>query len=98
MNTTKNLLIACIFTIWIVLVATFSIQNITLVSLKFFFFKSVEIPIGVLLSMILGLGFIVGAIVPLLFTSKNKARIKNVDRSKPKQFVRETEPDTISDW
>ena len=94
MTTTKNLIISFIFTFWIVLVATFSIQNIELVSLNFFFFQSIQIPVGVLLAIILGCGFIVGAIIPLFFTSKKKLK-KKTSRTR---VSRESEPDPIFDW
>ncbi|MDB9315946.1 hypothetical protein PN462_22730 [Spirulina sp. CS-785/01] len=38
------------------LVATLSIQNIQLVSLRFFAFESVELPFGVFLSFSVGVG------------------------------------------
>lgn len=96
MNTVKNIIIGLIFASWIILVATFSIQNIDLVSLKFFFLESIQMPIGVLLSTILGFGFIFGAVIPLFFTSKNKVK-KTTSR---KRIVREAEPepDPIFDW
>ena len=49
-----------------------------------------------LLSITLGLGFMVGAIIPLLFSSKKK----NKQKTKKQKFVREPqpEPDPIFDW
>ncbi len=96
MNTTKNIIVALVFAFWIVLVATFSIQNIELVSLKFFFLESVKIPVGVFLSIMLGLGFMIGVIVPLLFSRKKKVTKKQ----NRKRFVREeeTESDPLFDW
>ena len=99
MITTKNIIISFVFTVWIVLVATFSIQNIQLVSLKLFFLESIQIPVGVLLSLTLGCGFIFGAILPVFFTSKKKKISK---RSRKNQFVsereKELESDPIFDW
>ena len=99
MNTTKNIIIGLIFTFWITLVATFSIQNIELVSLKFFFFESVQIPIGVLLSIIVGLGFMAGALLTS-FSSKTKKSKNNRKKTKfVKQQEPEPEPDPIfDDW
>ena len=96
MNFTKNIIIAFIFTFWIILIATFSIQNIDLVSVKFFFLESIKIPIGVLLSITLGSGFILGSIIPLFFTNKKKVK----KRTSRKKMVREPEPepDPIFDW
>ena len=50
----------------ILLTAVISIQNITAISLQFLFFRSVEIPLGVLLAFGFSLGLILGAIIPLL--------------------------------
>lgn len=99
MNTTKNLIISFIFTFWILAIATFSIQNIDLVSLKFFFLESIKIPVGVLLSITLGIGFIFGAILPAFFTSKKK---KISQKNRQNTFVSEREKeldsDPIFDW
>jgi uncharacterized integral membrane protein len=99
MNITKNLLISLIFTFWILVVATFSIQNIDLVSLKFFFLESIKIPVGVLLSLTLGLGFIFGAILPIFFTSKKK-KVAKTNRQNTFVYQREeeVESDPIFDW
>lgn len=66
MRTIANLLLAALITAWLVFVATLSIQNITPISLKFFTFRSVEIPFGVLLTFGVGAGLGVGALIPLL--------------------------------
>ena len=94
MNTTKNILISFIFTFWILAIATFSIQNIELVSLNFFFLESIQIPVGILLAIMLGLGFFIGALIPLLFVSKKK-KVKT--RKKKNQFIYEREKELESD-
>lgn len=96
MNFIKNIIIAFIVAFWIILIATFSIQNIDLISVKFFFLESIKIPIGVLLSITLGSGFLLGAIIPLFFTNKKKV----MKRSSRKKISREPEPepDPIFDW
>ncbi len=66
MNIIINLIVAVILVSWIVTISVFSIQNITLVSLKFAFFESIKIPLGVLLTLSAGTGMILGAIAPLL--------------------------------
>jgi uncharacterized integral membrane protein len=77
----------------------FSIQNITPISLNFLFFKSIEIPVGVLLSFMLGLGIILGAILPLLLPQKNLKDSPQKPRSKFKrQREIEEENDPIFDW
>lgn len=55
-----------IIAVAMVLMAVLSIQNITPISLKFIVFRSVEIPLGVLLAFSFGVGLIFGAIVPLV--------------------------------
>ncbi|NBD31748.1 MAG: DUF1049 domain-containing protein [Cyanobacteria bacterium] len=49
-----------------VLMAVISIQNITAISLQFLFFRSVEIPFGVLLAFSFSFGLILGAIAPFV--------------------------------
>ncbi|MEM8642037.1 MAG: DUF1049 domain-containing protein [Cyanobacteria bacterium P01_G01_bin.54] len=65
MRTIANLLLTALLTAWLVFVATLSIQNITPISLKFFTFRSVEIPFGVLLTFAVGIGLGLGALAPL---------------------------------
>ena len=55
-----------IIAVAMILMAVLSIQNITPISLKFIVFRSVEIPLGVLLAFSFGVGLIFGAIVPLV--------------------------------
>lgn len=46
--------------------AVISIQNITEINLEFLVFRSVELPLGVLLAFSFSLGLILGAIIPLI--------------------------------
>ena len=62
-----NLIVAVLIAFWIGAIAIFSIQNITTVSLKFLFWESIKLPIGVLLSFCAGGGFILGSFIPFLF-------------------------------
>ena len=68
MNKITNLLISCIVSFWLALIAVFSIQNITDVSLKFVVFESIKLPVGVLLSFSAGGGMLLGGMLPLLFS------------------------------
>ncbi|BBA78690.1 hypothetical protein RGRSB_0055 [cyanobacterium endosymbiont of Rhopalodia gibberula] len=52
---------------WLAIIAIFSIQNITEISLKFLVFKSIKFPIGVLLSFCLGGGMVSGSLATLLW-------------------------------
>lgn len=58
MNTLSPILISLIVAIWVVVMAIISVQNATLVSLKFLIFQSVQIPVGVVLAFSAGIGFI----------------------------------------
>lgn len=66
MKTLTNLLTALIIASWIGSIAIFSIQNITEVSLRFLYFESIKLPIGVLLAFSVGLGTILGVLLPAL--------------------------------
>lgn len=103
MNRTKQVIISLIVGFWLILIAVFSIQNIALVSLNFFWLESIKMPVGVLLSFILAFGFIIGAIFPAFFSS-NKSSKKipkyNKNNRKNKLFNRdfEEEKDPLFDW
>ncbi|WP_071525263.1 lipopolysaccharide assembly protein LapA domain-containing protein [Spirulina subsalsa] len=66
MRTLSNVLISVLITAWFVTIAVISIQNITPVSLNFLTFSSVEIPFGVLLTFGVGVGLLIGAMLPLV--------------------------------
>lgn len=66
MKTLTNLLTSLIIAGWIGAIAIFSIQNITEVSLKFLYFESIRVPIGVLLAFSVGLGTILGVLLPVV--------------------------------
>ncbi|MGF1478503.1 MAG: lipopolysaccharide assembly protein LapA domain-containing protein [Cyanophyceae cyanobacterium] len=74
MKILANLIISAIVAAWIGAIAVFSIQNIEPVSLQFLLFETIELPIGVLLAFCLGIGLVIGAIVPLLWQRKKSAR------------------------
>ncbi|AOX02714.1 DUF1049 domain-containing protein [Moorena producens PAL-8-15-08-1] len=61
------LLTSVIVAIWISAIAIFSIQNITEVSVKFLVFESIDLPIGVVLAVSVGIGLLGGAIAPLVW-------------------------------
>lgn len=76
MKNFANLIAATLIMGWIVSVSVFSIQNIQPVSIRFLFWQSITMPIGVLLAFCVGFGLIFGAILPILgrlfLTSKKK--------------------------
>jgi uncharacterized integral membrane protein len=52
---------------WFGIIAIFSIQNITEISLKFLMFESIKFPIGVLLSFCIGGGMVLGSLMTILW-------------------------------
>ncbi|EGJ30701.1 MULTISPECIES: LapA family protein [Moorena] len=67
------LLTSLIVAIWIGAIAIFSIQNITEVSVKFLVFESIDLPIGVVLAVSVGIGLLGGAIAPLVWQLLGKS-------------------------
>ena len=65
-----NFVSSLILAIWVGAIAIFSIQNIQLVSVKFFVWQSIQIPVGVLLAICAGVGIILGSLLPLLLQRK----------------------------
>ncbi|MGI0481164.1 DUF1049 domain-containing protein [Geminocystis sp. CENA526] len=106
MNSTKTILINLIIGFWLIFIAVFSIQNIQLISLKFFLFESIKISVGFLLTLSLAGGFIFGGLIPVLFSNKTSSKSskkypkKNIKNSKNNEFQRdwEEEKDPLFDW
>jgi uncharacterized integral membrane protein len=67
MKTITNLLTSLILAGWVAAIAILSVQNATLVSLKFLVFHSIQLPVGVVLAFSAGAGVVGGAIFPLLW-------------------------------
>ena len=65
-----NFVSSLILAIWVGVIAIFSIQNIQLVSVKFFVWQSIQIPVGVLLAICAGVGIILGSLLTLLWQRK----------------------------
>jgi lipopolysaccharide assembly protein A len=61
-----NLIISTIVAVWVVTIALLSVQNASLVNLKFVFWQSIDLPWGLVLAGAVGLGFIFGGCLPLL--------------------------------
>ena len=74
MKSFTSLLSSLILAILIVAIAIFSIQNIQNVSLQFITFRSINIPVGVLLAFCSGVGMVLGALIPILFARKKTRR------------------------
>lgn len=65
MKTIFNILTSGIIASWIAFFAIFSIQNISSVSLQFLTLRSIDVPIGVVLAFVFGIGTVVGSILPI---------------------------------
>jgi uncharacterized integral membrane protein len=74
------LLTCLILGIWVSSIALFSVQNATLVSLKFVGRETIEIPIGVILGISVGIGAIAGASLEL-FSNVSKGQRETVKRT-----------------
>lgn len=87
MKILTNLILAILIAFWISVVAIFSIQNITQVSLNFLIWQSITLPIGVLLSFSVGGGFLIGALVPLLWQQpKSRKRRLSQEQEDSEEF------------
>ena len=69
-----NLVISTIAATWIALIALISVQNASLVSLRFVFWKSIDLPWGLVLAGAVALGFIIGGCLPLLANNSDPAK------------------------
>lgn len=64
-----NLITCLIVALWIFAIAILSVQNAESVSLQFLGWQSIQMPIGVVLSMSASVGVIGGALAQLLWRS-----------------------------
>ena len=62
-----NFLISLLITVWIIGVGILSVQNATLVSLKFLSLRSIELPIGMVLAFSAALGLIGAALMQVVW-------------------------------
>jgi len=68
MKTLANLLTSIIVAIWVVAIAILSVQNATLISLKFLNFESIQVPIGLVLAFSASAGIIAMALTQPLWS------------------------------
>jgi uncharacterized integral membrane protein len=66
-----NLVISAIVATWISVIALISVQNASLVSLKFLFWQSIELPWGIVLAIAVATGFLIGGCLPILLSRKS---------------------------
>ncbi|MEC4984455.1 MAG: LapA family protein [Oscillatoria sp. PMC 1068.18] len=99
MKNFTNLIAVSIVAIWIGVIAIFSIQNITDVSLKFLTFQTINIPVGVILAFSLGVGLISGSLLPILFSKPNrKTKPKLKQNFFRKSSQQKLEEDPLENW
>jgi predicted membrane-bound spermidine synthase len=87
MRAFANLMSAVIVAGWISAIALISIQNITPISLKFLTFSTIPLPFGILLAFGVGIGILLGAIIPILMPGSPRRN------RRPKQII-----DPLEDW
>jgi lipopolysaccharide assembly protein A len=97
MRTVTNLLSSLTIAAWAIAIAVFSVQNYTLISLKFLTFTSVPISLGVVLAFCFAGGMVLGAIAPILLRrSKAKKRPRSLPRDDRVDYLDEDDP--LENW
>lgn len=76
MRAIANFLTSLIFAVWLIAIATVSIQNIQPVSLKFLTFQSIEFPFGIVLTFSVVAGLLLGGILPPLSGKIQRGKFK----------------------
>jgi uncharacterized integral membrane protein len=69
-----NLLLSMLVAIAIVFVALLSVQNATLVSVKFLTLQSIDLPWGLVLAIFAGMGLLLAGCLPLLGAEIKKGK------------------------
>jgi uncharacterized integral membrane protein len=90
-KTIFNILVSGIIASWIAFFAVFSIQNISSVSLQFLTLRSIDIPIGVILAFVFGIGTVVGSILPVFLP-----KLKQDNRSSRSKLIEADDP--LENW
>lgn len=86
MSALTNLIISAIVATWVMVIALVSVQNASLVSLKFLFWQSIDLPWGLVLGAMVSIGSIVGGCLPLLGNSST------INRNSPDRFMDSKSP------
>lgn len=67
MKTFVNLLISIVVACWVVAIAILSVQNATPVTLQFLSFRSIQVPLGLVLAFCAGVGIVTMAVLQPLW-------------------------------
>ena len=78
MKALANLLTSIIVAVWVVAIAILSVQNATLVSLRFLNFQSIQLPMGLVLAFSAGVGLIAVALILPLWGAPSRSN-NNID-------------------
>ncbi|WP_299413271.1 LapA family protein [Acaryochloris sp. IP29b_bin.148] len=84
--TTMHLLLSLLFSLGIAIAAILSVQNATAVSVHFLAWRSVPIPVGIVLGFATGVGVLGGAITAPLW-SKQLSRRKRYPKFEESEFT-----------
>lgn len=76
--------------IWLGAIALISIQNITPISLKFLVFESIQLPMGILLAISVGVGMVFGATIPIFWQLSQPTT--------GKRWRQDEEEDPLENW
>lgn len=83
-----NLLISLVLASWVIGIAVLSVQNATPVSLTFLLgFRSIQMPVGVVLAFSAGAGLVGGAIALPLFNLSDAGQSETIDRDAQEEDV-----------
>ncbi|MDJ0796666.1 MAG: DUF1049 domain-containing protein [Calothrix sp. MO_167.B12] len=89
MKTVANLISSIIIALWVVAIAILSVQNYTPVSLKFFTFRSIQIPFGILLAFGAGIGMVGMTVIQPLWSIGSSRQGNNILDDDAEFFVDE---------
>ncbi|MDJ0621159.1 MAG: DUF1049 domain-containing protein [Calothrix sp. MO_192.B10] len=89
MKTVANLISSIIIALWVVAIAILSVQNYTPVSLKFFTFRSIQIPFGILLAFSAGIGMVGMTVIQPLWSIGSSRQGNNILDDDAEFFVEE---------
>lgn len=69
-----NLLTSLILAAWVVAIAILSVQNATSITIQFLFFRSIEIPFGIVLASCVAIGMLGMALLLPIWRSNSRLR------------------------